>query len=71
MLENETATWTNAESTIRLVKRSDTPNRMLIVYQHTALTPGGPGVPAVAPAPPAAPAGKSGNAPATRTTGPG
>ncbi len=40
LLDNQTVTWTNAESTIRLVKRFEAPQRMLIVYQHNALTPG-------------------------------
>ena len=42
LLDNETATWANAESTIRLFKRFETPNRMTILYEHTALTPAVP-----------------------------
>ena len=36
-LDNLTATWRNEASTIRLVKRSERPQRLSIVYQHTAL----------------------------------
>ncbi|MEQ1718628.1 MAG: hypothetical protein ABL907_22025 [Hyphomicrobium sp.] len=39
-VENETLTWSNAVSTIRLVKRDQFPNRMLITFHHHALTPG-------------------------------
>ena len=40
-LDNETAVWSNAESTITLTKRSQLPNLLQIVYEHTALTPSG------------------------------
>ncbi len=39
-IETETVTWTNPESTIRLVKRWDAPMRMRIVYELHALVPG-------------------------------
>lgn len=39
-LDNQTVTWTNAQSTIKLIKRFEVPQRMLILYQHNALTPG-------------------------------
>lgn len=38
-LDNETVTWLNQDSMIRLVKRATTASRMMIVYQHNALTP--------------------------------
>lgn len=57
------AVWTNADSSITLIKRSDAPNRLQIVYEHATLTPDGarlgavsppaafPALPAIAPGP--------------------
>lgn len=51
-VENETATWANAESTIRLVKRAGRVSRMTIDYEHNTLTPAGSGADASPDAPP-------------------
>lgn len=38
-LDNETVTWRRDDSMIRLVQRSGSPTRMMIVFQHNGLTP--------------------------------
>lgn len=40
-IDNVTVTWSNGESTIRLVKRYEMPQRMLILYRHNVLAPAG------------------------------
>jgi hypothetical protein len=60
LVENETVTWANPESTIRLVKRAGRISRMTIVYEHSQLAPVRSGT-AVSPAQPGEPGRVPGN----------